>query len=399
MQTEDGEYEIIDGMQRLNAIFSFIENAYPLSDGRYFDVNEFPTAKDMAGYGHFQPMEDVTKLSRAECAAVLDYQLAVTIFSVSDESDVTDIFGRINSGGKQLSPQEQRQAGVVTPFAAFVRRLSSELRGDASAETVNLADMPLVSVDAPSLKLGYGVHAEETFWCKQGVLRTKELRDSYDEQIVADLAASILLDEPFGVSKERMDEAYDTQSTLHIDLNNRLAAYPEALLGREIKTAFSALIETIEAVDNSPNTFRRTVNPMAGGNPVRTPFYAVFMAFFRLVIREEKQPADPSAVLTALERLADKLETASHHVKSGDRQKNIDLTLGLIQSHFVHKEPPLLAHGPGDWPSTSRTPCVGPRLRLPGMSLSKVSISSLPTGLKTAVLCCVSSKWPAAWQT
>ena len=66
--------------------------------------------------------------------------------------------------------QEQRQAGVVTPFAVFVRSLSSELRGDASSETVNLAAMPLVSVDAPSLKLGYGVHAEQTFGASKAFL-------------------------------------------------------------------------------------------------------------------------------------------------------------------------------------------------------------------------------------
>jgi hypothetical protein len=347
LQTEQNKYEIIDGMQRLNAIFSFIENTYPLADGRFFNVDEFATAKEVASQGLFEPAATDQKLSRAECATVLDYQLAVTIFTVGDESDVTDVFGRINSGGKQLSPQEQRQAGVVTPFASFIRRLSSELRGDASAEMVNLADMPLVSVDAPTLKLGYGIHAEDTFWCKQGVLRTKELRDGYDEQTVADLAASVLLDEPFGVSRERLDEAYDIGSDLHTGLHNRLAAYPADQLGQELKSTFSVLTETIESVDPLPNAFRRRVNPQAGGNPVRTPFYAVFMAFFKLVIRDSKEPTDAAGILAVLENLASKLETGSHHVKSSDRRANIDVTVGLIQDRFAHRELPLLNHGPG----------------------------------------------------
>lgn len=347
LQTADNHYEIIDGMQRLNAIFAFIENSYPLSDGRFFDVNEFTTAKEIASQGTFEIVNTDQKLSRAECATMLDYQLAVTIFSVEDESDVTDVFGRINSGGKQLSAQEQRQAGVVTPFAAFVRRLSSELRGDASAELVNLADMPLVSVDAPTLKLGYGIRAEDTFWCKQGVLRTRELRDGYDEQIVADLAASVLLDEPFAASRERLDEAYDTSSRLHTDLNNRLAAYPSDQLARELKSTFSVISETIENVDSSPNFFRKRVNPQAGGNPVRTPFYAVFMAFFKLIIRDSKEPTNADQIFVALDGLASKLETASHHIKSSDRRTNIDLTTGLIQKYFAYREPPLLEHGPG----------------------------------------------------
>lgn len=347
LQTESGQYEIIDGMQRLNAIFGYIENAYPLVDGRFFNVDEFPTAKEIATHGIFEPSDSDTKLSRAECATILDYQLAVTIFSVSEDSDVTDIFGRINSGGKQLSPQEQRQAGVVTQFATFVRALSSELRGDASAETINLADMPMVSVDAPSLKLGYGVHAEQTFWCKQGIIRTKELRDSLDEQIVADLTASVLIDEPFAVSRERLDDAYNIETSLHEDLTNRLSVYPAELLNRELKSTFSVLSETIEKVDTSQHAFRRVVNPAAGGNPVRTPFYAVFMAFFRLIIREHKEPTDPQAILAALSDLAGRLAAARHHVSSSDRRRNIDLTMGLIQQHFAHREPPLLSHGPG----------------------------------------------------
>jgi uncharacterized protein with ParB-like and HNH nuclease domain len=41
-----GKYEIIDGMQRLNAICGFIENLYSF-DTKYFDVNEFPYAKQL----------------------------------------------------------------------------------------------------------------------------------------------------------------------------------------------------------------------------------------------------------------------------------------------------------------------------------------------------------------
>ncbi|MCZ8497668.1 DUF262 domain-containing protein [Vibrio lentus] len=44
-QTKEGNYEIIDGMQRLNAIFDFIENNYSLDEGCYFDISEFGTAE------------------------------------------------------------------------------------------------------------------------------------------------------------------------------------------------------------------------------------------------------------------------------------------------------------------------------------------------------------------
>ena len=42
---KEGRYEIIDGLQRLHAILSFIELAYPSQDGRIFNLSFFPTAK------------------------------------------------------------------------------------------------------------------------------------------------------------------------------------------------------------------------------------------------------------------------------------------------------------------------------------------------------------------
>lgn len=347
LQRGDGRLEIIDGMQRLNAILTFIENGYSDKDGSYFDVSEFPTSKQYASEGLFNVVKDEKLLSRQECAAILDYQLAVTIFSVAEASDVTDIFGRINSGGKQLSPQEQRQAGVVFPFAKLVRKVSSELRGDASAELVNLSEMPLVSIDGPSLKLGYGVHADATFWCKHGVLSIKELRDSVDEQMIADLAASILLESPLAASRERFDEAYDSQTSLYKELQDRLSAYGEQNLADEIKAVFSVLVEIVEGVDPSANSFRRTIAPSNRGNPVRTPFYAVFMALHKLLIRDEKQPTNYHAIMQALSGYASQLHAGTHHVTVEDRNKNIAVTIGLIQNFFTHKDPPLLGHGPG----------------------------------------------------
>lgn len=347
VQTEDGCYEIIDGMQRLNAIFSFIENEFSAANDRFFNVDEFITAKENAETGVFFRTESKNLLTRTECAAITEYQLAVTIFSVDNKSDVTDIFGRINSGGRQLSPQEQRQAGITSSFAAFVRQISSELRGDVSAEIVNLMEMPEISIDATSLKLGYGVRAENTFWCKQGIMRISELRGSLDEQVIADLAISILLNEPFNAAAERFDEAYNLDNELSQQINTALNAYPLRLLGDEIKTVFSALIETIEAVDNSTNAFRKIVNPSAGGNPVRTPFYAVFMAFHNLIIRQNKSPVDPKSIMKVLEGIGSTLTTSQHYMTKQSREKNINVVIGLVQNFFAHKDPPLLKHGIG----------------------------------------------------
>jgi hypothetical protein len=66
-----GTYEIIDGLQRLHSIVSFIENAFPF-EAAYFDVAQFPTAKAAAAGGAFEIISDASLLSAKEVSTILD---------------------------------------------------------------------------------------------------------------------------------------------------------------------------------------------------------------------------------------------------------------------------------------------------------------------------------------
>ena len=65
--------------------------------------------------------------------------------------------------------------------------------------------MPEISVDLPKTKYGYTVQAEEVFWVRQGILRSTDLRDSLDEQVIADVAACILSEKPVERSKDTLE--------------------------------------------------------------------------------------------------------------------------------------------------------------------------------------------------
>lgn len=340
-------YEIIDGMQRLNAIFSYLENKFAV-DGAYFDINQLARAKQAADEGLFEEADRaLPRLPRTKCADLLDYQLAVTIYPAKTEAEITDVFGRINSNGKQLSDQDRRQAGVITPFAELVRKLSSELRGDASQEILDLADMPEISIETGRLSQGYGITAEETFWVKQGILRVGQLRDSEDEQMLVDIASSILFHKPLAFSGVMMDRLYDSDDDEHRTLEGNLSAYGSERLAQEIKTTISVMLEIIESVSTETNCLKKYMNPSAGTNPIKTPFYAFFMALFDLVITEQKTPTDNAGIMNALKGVADRLEPGRARLNSEERQTNINIVKGLITRFFVSKEPPLFGHGPG----------------------------------------------------
>ncbi|MFL1874543.1 DUF262 domain-containing protein [Hansschlegelia beijingensis] len=340
-------WEVIDGMQRLNAIFSFVENGF-LLEGRCFDVKEFARARQAAESGLFNECEtDIPRLSAKQCADLQDYQLAVTIFPGEQPERITDVFGRINSGGKQLSDQERRQAGVLSPFAEVVRALSAEIRGDVSRDTLLLSEMPEISIETSRNPHGYTLKAEDIFWCYQGILRTGDLRDSDDEQAIADICASILFDEPVEASGEFLNKLYSKDTEESKELNARLSAYGRDRLIDEVKSTFSTIRASIESHNTSRFAFRTLVYPKPTSNAQKSPFYAVFMAFFDLMHRQSMRPAVDAPIMKALDNLSNSIEVGQKHIKTDDRKKNVNITKGLIQDYFVKVDVTTLAHGPG----------------------------------------------------
>ena len=340
-------YEIMDGMQRLNAIFSFIENQFSV-DGNFFDINEFTRARQAASSGLFEPInsETHTLLSPEVCADILDYQLAITSFPVESDDQVTDVFGRINSGGRQLSAQEKRQAGMVDDFSQLVRELASDIRGDSSRERLPLAAMPEISIDSNRADLGYALKAEDVFWCRQGILWTRHLRDSEDEEMIADICASIVLGEPIARSKELFDKIYDAREDEYERIRRELNNYGIDRLRQEVKVTLSVLRETIIGFNPEPNALRTIVNP-GSRNPIKSSFFAIFMAFHRLVIVDERTPFDYQLIMDSITGLQKKMTQSAKYSTTKDRVRNVDTTIGLIQRYFIKKDPPMLRHGAG----------------------------------------------------
>lgn len=73
---ENNVYEIIDGMQRLNAIISFIENEIHLN-GRYFNLDTIALTKSLKDKKYIK--QKTPMLSVDECLEITSYQLPLSI--------------------------------------------------------------------------------------------------------------------------------------------------------------------------------------------------------------------------------------------------------------------------------------------------------------------------------
>jgi hypothetical protein len=339
--------EVIDGMQRLNAIFGFIENVF-LVENSCFDIKEFSRARQLAEAGVFTAYpSDTERLDAARCANILDYQLAMTIFPGEEAARIANVFGRVNSGGKQLSDQERRQAGVLSPFAELVRELAAEIRGDVSRGELPLTEMPEISIETTKNVHGYTLKAEEIFWCYQGILRTTGLRDSEDEQVLADILASILYAQPVEASGEYLNKIYDPATTDYSDINAKLIAFPRDALLDQVKKVFSVVREVIETSSSERFHFRDTIYEKQTSNAQKQAFYAVFMAFYSLIMNKGFLPSAPEKIMPALNNLSKRIHVGQKHVKTTERAKNIKVVTGLVLDCFAKGDVASLGHGPG----------------------------------------------------
>ena len=337
------EYEILDGMQRLEAIFGFIENQFDF-DGKFFDVGELSRANQLAEQGLITVNEDPSKkLSPEICADLLDYTLAITEYPGQDQKSLTEIFGRINAYGKQLSDQEKRQAGILSPFAVLIRELACELRGDSSADVLNLRDMASISINLD--KKIDGINADETFWCKNGILRKQQLRDGEDEQLLADIAVSIIENKPFAFSGDNLDKYYDPSKPEYSEVSEKVLALGKEVIKNDIISVISIIRETFNL--DSGTTLQQVLHPESGSNPIKTAFYSLFMSFYELCVLEEHSPDDNRKIIAALKGVHSKLNIAAGSIKSDSRRQNIDVFKGLITPYFVNRTPPSIQSGPG----------------------------------------------------
>jgi hypothetical protein len=302
-------FEILDGLQRLHTIVSFIENAFPTEDGRFFDVDEFTRAKEERESGRFQQSTSKKKISRTEVAKILDYVLPISIIRNASEKVVTDVFGRINSYGHRLSDQERRQAGLLSEFSKFVRTTACDIRGDVSIETLPLHKMPEISVDLPKSRYGYSVQAEDVFWVRQGILRSTDLRDSLDEQVIADIATCAVSPQFMERSKDALDRIYDQSKDDSAATSSSFSAYGADKLKSEIKYCIE-LVDRIVAAGNS-RTLRSLIFENRTTNPFPTVFSSIFLALHELSFKDQLVLADASGAHKELSNVHGRLNTSA----------------------------------------------------------------------------------------
>jgi hypothetical protein len=324
--------EIIDGMQRLNAIMCFLENEYAV-DEAFFDLNTMAATKALLDAGILT--QRVPMLSREVCVGIASYTLPLSIYEFTGESEVDEVFRRINSGGKKLSRQELRIAGSTGHFAQAVRQIAARVRGDVSAsDKLMLNDMNRISIGSRDLE--YGINVDQFFWIQQGILTKEQVRESKDEELVADLLSFMLLDQKPSSRSEFLDDYFgfgtSEASTQRLyDIENAVQRYTQDAAA----TDFQRILDAIRIVlAKSGQTLGQL---LFGDQPARAPryFQIIFLSFAKLLVNEYQEIADIDQLIATLTGAGSGLNVPEGgRWGAADRQNAVNSAAGMITSSF-----------------------------------------------------------------
>lgn len=279
VKTDSGrKLEIIDGMQRMNAIMSFIDQEFDLH-GKYFNLDTMADTKFLKDNGDISQKNPV--LDRKICAEIVRYQIPLSVYQESGGSHIDEVFRRLNSGGRHLSKQELRQAGAVSKFASIVRKLASNIRGDSSASDIlDLNSMKNISITNRSLE--YGISVEDIFWVKNSIITKEALRQSQDEEVIADIVAWVSADKGLRSSSDILNQLYNfnadgsEETSISSAIEIQIQKINEDVVISNIQFVFDEIMEIVSYSGKTFNSLLFIIN--------KQKYLGIFKLFFMLYI-------------------------------------------------------------------------------------------------------------------
>lgn len=326
-------YEIIDGMQRLEAIFSFLNGEYSVEigdDGGYFDLETMAETKALMDIGELTQRRPV--LSRNTCVAIANYPMPLSITGFEDD-EIEEIFRRINATGRQLSSQDLRQAGATGAFSNVVRKISTEIRRDSSpSDILPLAKMREISL--ASSDLPYGIDLRKVFWVEQQIITVRNMRLSRDEELISYLLIYILLGPTVSPTARNLDIIYGFEEDTELLVNKVMRAI-EREGEMRIVTRFMKVFDEFEKMlHKSQKSFSKLIfNDEAHGKG--RSFQVIFLAFYN-ILTSGKELSDPDKLIQILSGIGEREfgDISSDVWKATYRDEKIRAIEGIIIECF-----------------------------------------------------------------
>lgn len=323
-------YEIIDGLQRLNAIVSFVNNEFSvILEGKeyYYDMQYTPTTLTKKNNGELQQQPSILPPDACQDFAGFEMPIILTTQRVNRDKKIEQIFSRINSSGRKLSAHDLRQASSVGEFPDLVRRVATHFRGDFTYfDEVNLCDMPKISLRSKGLN--YLIDPEKTFWRKHDIIQFNNFRQSKDEEIIASALAISLLGKDFRATADNLNSLYQSNTK-----NGGLITDKINKIGKDVIEQYSLhVFEQINDIFNSVHSnFSDYLYSKKDSSGKDISFIMLFYVLYQLN-RESYRINDFVSVAKTLKKhVSSTFDIISSDSKYGKRIEIMELLYSIIK--------------------------------------------------------------------
>ncbi|WP_076590366.1 DUF262 domain-containing protein [Vibrio ostreicida] len=295
--------EVLDGMQRLEALMSFIEQRYSY-ENKYFDLEATALTKELRDKKLIVQKEP--KLSREESTAISRYKVAISSYS-SDKAHIEEVFRRINSNGKTLSKQELRCAGNITNFSELVRKIAIEIRGDTShSDNLLLNNMHRISIGSEGLR--YGVNIENHFYITSSILTRKNFRASIDEELIAHMLGYLCLKEKPSAGSDSLDRFYgfsegSESSSQRLEIENYIQINDKSEIIDNFRTTFETLSDLFTS--SGLNFNKHILGENNTSHECPRYFQVIFLSFYQLLVDEGMEVSNRAGLLDKLKHIGE----------------------------------------------------------------------------------------------
>ena len=326
-------FEILDGMQRLEAITSFIEGEFPVQ-GAYFDLSIVAETNQLLQSEEIKQKEP--RLEFDACKRILNYPLPISTSLYTSVKNVDETFRRINTGGVRLSRHEVRQAGAIGDFPQLVRKCAIYIRGDAShTDIVDLEVMRNISLTKDDLS--YGLKIRETFWNRCHILTEENILASRDEELVAHILLHILLKNDAQTSSRFLDEVYTEGTEPAIKASDAVVKHGASTIQKQFCFVFDELKKTIEEFGGNLAAHLYTDKPQK----LHSAYQVLYISFFELLMNQNRKIQNYKTLANDLKGIASNCMGELN----GDgkwlhrhRVQMVKAVCGVIGGNFIQRE-------------------------------------------------------------
>lgn len=242
-------YNVVDGKQRLTAVFDFLKNEFP--------VFEDATTTELRG----RFFDQFTKEQKIK---FYQYTFLVEYLPTSSEDIINGIFDRINRNVAKLTAQELRHARYNGEFITLAEEFSTSIFDDLSSSFPRITgksqkqmkDVELVAQLLLLIEIGPKGYSsdelDEAFSSRDAEWDSKQDVVSRYKRVINTLKSILDSDDDNVIAKSRLRNQADFYSlfgAINLDLENNelldIATYKEKL------KSFVSLLDTIESYEDN----------------------------------------------------------------------------------------------------------------------------------------------------